>query len=123
MWGRVCLALLLKSWWKTLPTQIQRHTAKQTSVLGGMTYRAEKQHKSNIYPFGKTAFTGFGKSTDKLHGAAWSAASKHCMNISFHPPLSLILHLCFGPGGKHTWTQEGARSTGPRVSFSEGFHL
>lgn len=72
---------------------------------GGITYGAEEQHKSR--PFGKTAFPGVGKSTDKLHGAAWSSASKRCMSISFHPLLSLILHLYFRPGGKRAWTQQG----------------
>lgn len=37
---------------------------------------AEEQHKSNTRPFGETTFTGVGKSADKLHRAAWSAASK-----------------------------------------------
>lgn len=35
VWGRVYLTLLLKCWWKTLPTQTQRHATEHTSVPWG----------------------------------------------------------------------------------------
>lgn len=58
MWGRVYLTLLLKCWWKTLPTETQRHTTKQISVPWGSPMGLRSITNPIFIPLGKLRSLG-----------------------------------------------------------------